>query len=151
MLPFGFKLSPLYYSRLVHAYVDYLRMTPRFNGELVCNNTNSPVHHRALPLLYRRLPSGEVATGIEQYCDDGMLFSPSKESADPALRQASAVVSHVGAIPKTSKTVHPVQSGEHILGLSLDTRNNAIRIGIPPDRLSALRSSMAEFERCYRQ
>ena len=55
------------------------------------------------------------------------------------------------AIPKTSKTVHPVQSGEHILGLSLDTRNNAIRIGIPPDRLSSLRSSMAEFERCYRQ
>ena len=151
VLPFGFKLSPLYYSRLVHAYVDYLRMTPRFNGELVCNNTNSPVHHRALPLLYRRRPSGEVATGIEQYCDDGMLFSPSKESADPALRQASAVVSHVGAIPKTSKTVHPVQSGEHILGLSLDTRNNAIRIGIPPDRLTALRSSMAEFERCYRQ
>ena len=147
---FGFRLSPLYYARLVQHYVDALRLTPRFNGNLVVNHAHTPAHHRALPPLYRRRVSGVMATAIEQYCDDGMLFSPSEHEGLAALRQASALVSHLGAIPKVSKTVPPTQHGDHILGLSLDTRDEQLKVGIPPERLERLRTDMAAFEAAYR-
>jgi len=151
VFPFGFKLSPFYYARLVQAYVDGLRLSPRFHGQLVSNFDNAPVHHRKLPLLHRRQPSGALAVAIEQYCDDGMLFGPSKAATDGALRQASAHVCYIGAIPKASKTVRPVQSGEHILGLGLDTTDNAMRISVPPERLAALRATMDQFEADHRR
>ena len=91
-----------------------------------------------------------MATAIEQYCDDGMLFSPSEHEGLAALRQASALVSHLGAIPKVSKTVPPTQHGDHILGLSLDTRDDQLKVGIPPERLERLRTDMAAFEAAYR-
>ena len=145
--PFGWKLSPLYYTRLVHAYVDLLRDTPRFTGKLVINHDNHPQHHRSLPALYHVREDGQLATSLDQYCDDGVGFSPSPTSGRTALRQAAALVNHLGAIPKVSKTVPPTQYGEEVLGLGLDSRGGELSISIPPARLQKLKEQMAAFER----
>jgi hypothetical protein len=149
VLPFGWKLSPLYYSRLVHAYVDMLRCTRRFSGELVLNHFNTPVHHKTLPKVYY-VRDGQVASSCDQYCDDGIGFSPSKAAGDGASREAAALVAHIGAQPKTTKTVPPTQNGDTILGLRLSTQDDRMVISAPPERLVALRAMLAEFEARHR-
>jgi hypothetical protein len=150
VLPFGWRLSPFYYTRLVHAYVDVLRLGRHFRGPLQQNHQHHPVHHRRLPLLFRLGADGLPATSLDQYCDDGIGFSASHRAGTAALSAALRLVGHFGAIAKSSKTVPPVQCGEHVLGLELRTLGDSMSVVIPPDRLRDLQLRLADFESKYR-
>ena len=150
VLPFGWRLSPFYYSRLVHAYVDILRLGAPFTGALQKNYYNRPVHHQRMPLLYRAGLDGSPATELDQYCDDGIGFSPSEASGAAALSHALRLVGHLGAIAKASKTVRPAQHGEAVLGLELRTAGDSLTVVIPPDRLASLRTQLDQFDVDYR-
>ena len=150
VLVFGWKLSPYYYSKIVNAYVDMLRLTDHYSGTLVCNSANTPQHHGTMPRLHRVRRNGAVATSMDHYCDDGMAMSPDAADGRAALRQAASLVAHLGAQPKMSKTVPPTQCDDSILGLLLDTRGSSLSIGVPPARLQALRLLMRQFRQQYR-
>jgi hypothetical protein len=149
--PFGWSMSPFYYSRLVHAYVDLLRGNEHYDGTLVTNFANTPEHHGTLPKLYRTDGAGLVQSSCDQYCDDGIGFSRTEATGAASLRAATAHVHHLGATPKTTKTVAPTQTGAHVLGLAVDTSatahdgSPAVQLGIPGDRLADLRVMMRSF------
>ena len=150
VLPFGWKLSPFYYSRLVHAYVDVLRLGRYFRGPLQQNHHHHPVHHQRLPLLFRLGDDGLPATALDQYCDDGIGFSATRAAGHAALSAALRLVGHFGAVAKSSKTVPPTQSGEHVLGLELHTGGDGMSVVIPPDRLRDLQLRLRDFDSKYR-
>ena len=149
VLPFGWKLSPYYYARVVHSYVDLLRCAEPFRGQLHRSYQHHPVHHGRLPMLHRRRRDGQLAADLDQYCDDGIGFAPTQDCAHDALRQAIAHVHHLGARPKDSKTVPPTQR-DSVLGLGVDTSSDHMSVFVPEQRLRQLRSSMVEFEAQYR-
>ena len=66
------------------------------------------------------------------------------------MREAAALVAHLGARPKTSKTVPPTQGDDTILGLRLTTSDGKMVISATEDRLKAIRAMMADFEEHYR-
>jgi hypothetical protein len=135
-------VSPHYFCAAISEVHRLLRQHPLFKGAPVINLPSCSGYDPAKPTVYRsRLTASLHAVAI--YVDDVMATAPTYTTCQRALGVISKIFMWLGLREKRSKHDPPSRRCP-FLGIELDSSGGPVAVRIPPNKLSLIRSKIAD-------